>query len=172
LKKLLVLLATLAAALPPSRAQADGLQVEPLIGDMPMRCYDFRGAVVRMATMTDLGDVGRALIIQRMPIIALDPDRMRSLPPKMQVFFYVHECAHHVLGHNYHPTASSETEADCWAIQYGRDSGYFTRTDVEGFAPYFARSKGSPFGHLPGPERETFLLRCFDERATESASNR
>jgi hypothetical protein len=166
------LLFTFAAVLAAGRAQADGLEAVPVIGGTPMRCWDFRGGVVRMASMTDLGDVGRALIIMRMPIIALDPDRLRALPPKMQIFFYAHECAHHVLGHNYHPTATSEIEADCWSIQYGRQNGLFTRADVEGFAPYLANSRGSPFGHLPGPEREAHLLTCFDDRASQSAFNR
>jgi hypothetical protein len=76
---------------------AEGLETEPVIGGRPMRCLDFRGLAVRTLRMTELGDVGRAWIVTRMPIIALDPDRLATLPGPMQVFFYVHECAHHVL---------------------------------------------------------------------------
>ena len=50
---------------------AERLEVQPVIGGNPMRCYDFRGAVVRTLQTTDLGDVGRASIIARMPIISL-----------------------------------------------------------------------------------------------------
>ncbi|MCC7253376.1 hypothetical protein [Hyphomicrobium sp.] len=144
-------------------AVAQGLETQPLIAGNPMRCYDYRGAVVRTLKTTELGDVGRASIIARMPIISLDSDRMATLPAKMQVFFYMHECAHHVLGHVIRPTLESEREADCWSINYGRAAGLFSRTDVEAFAPHFARSNGSRFGHLPGPERQAYLLKCFDE---------
>lgn len=143
-------------------ARAGDLEAEPIVGGVPMQCMDFRGVVVRTTKMTDLGDVGRAFIVTRMPVIALDPDRLASLPPKLQVFFYWHECAHHVLAHNYAPTINSEIEADCWSINAGRDRGLFTREDVQGFAPYFAQSRGSPFGHLKGPKRAELLVSCFD----------
>jgi hypothetical protein len=173
LKKLVVLLSALAAVLGAERIQADGLETQPVIGGQPMRCRDFRGVVVRTTRMTELGDVGRAWIITRMPIISLDPDRLRTLPPTMQIFFYMHECAHHVLGHTFSPTTASENEADCWAIKYGRETGLFSRLDVEGFGPYLADSKGSPFGHLPGPQRQEHLLQCFDDSAaTQSAFSR
>ncbi len=153
----------------PRAAFAAGLEVQPVIGGNPMRCYDYRGAVVRTLQMTELGDVGRASIIARMPIISLDPERMAALPPKMQIFFYMHECAHHVLGHVIKPTLQSERDADCWSINYGRWAGLFSRADVEGFAPYLAKSNGSKFGHLPGPERQAYLLNCFDKPETEPA---
>lgn len=148
-------------------ASAEGLEVQPLIAGSPMRCYDFRGAVVRTLQTTELGDVGRASIVARMPIISLDSDRMAALPQKMQVFFYMHECAHHVLGHVIRPTLESEREADCWSINYGRWAGLFTRRDVEGFEPFFAKSNGSRFGHLKGPERQAYLLKCYDEPESE-----
>jgi hypothetical protein len=172
LKKLVIVLSALAAVLTVEQTQAEGLETTPVIGGQPMRCRDFRGAVVRTTRSTELGDVGRAQIITRMPIIALDPDRLRTLPSKMQIFFYMHECAHHVLGHTIHPTLESEKEADCWAIRYGREAQLFSRLDVDGFGPYFASSKGSRFGHLPGPERQAYLLHCFDDTETQSAFSR
>lgn len=145
-------------------ARAEGLETEPVIGSMPMHCTDFRGVTVRTVRMTDLGDVGRAWFIQRMPVIALDPDRLATLPPKLQIFFYGHECAHHVLGHYFNRTLSSESEADCWSVKTGRERGVFSREDIVDFAPFLAESRGSPFGHLPGPERANFLVSCFDDR--------
>ena len=173
MKKLLIVLSALAAvSFAAERTQAEGLETTPVIGGQPMRCRDFRGAIVRTTISTQLGDVGRAQIISRMPIISLDPDRLRPLPPKMQIFFYMHECAHHVLGHTIHPTLQSEKEADCWAIRYGREAQLFSRLDVDGFGPYLADSKGSRFGHLPGPERQAYLLQCFDDTETQSAFSR
>jgi len=148
-------------------AAAEGLQNEPVVGGMPMRCYDYRGSLVRTLFMEELGDVGRASIIARMPIIQLDPDRLKTLPEKMQIFFFMHECAHHVLAHVVRPTLESERDADCWSINYGRWAGFFSRRDVEGFAPFLEKANGSRFGHLPGPARQAHLLTCFDKPETE-----
>jgi hypothetical protein len=163
MRALALVIGLVALALGGRPAAADGLETQPVIAGNPMRCYDYRGAVVRTLQTTQLGDVGRASIIARMPIISLDSDRLATLPAKMQVFFYMHECAHHVLGHVVRPTLESEREADCWSINYGRMAGIFSRADIEGFAPHLARSRGSRFGHLPGPERQAYLLKCYDE---------
>jgi hypothetical protein len=144
-----------------------GPEVEPVIGGRTVSCSDFRGVAVRTSRMDDLGDVARAWVVSRMPIISIDSKWMATLPDKMQLFFYFHECGHHFLGHIYVPTTSSENEADCWAVKRGRRELLFSREDVISFAPVFAHSKGSKAGHLPGPERAAHLLSCFDN-PTES----
>ncbi|MGQ0671898.1 MAG: hypothetical protein ACT4N2_03330 [Hyphomicrobium sp.] len=131
--------------------------------EVPFECRDFRGQRVVVMQSPGLGDVARARIIGRIPYIQMDPDRLATLPPKMQMFFYGHECAHHLLGHNYYPTPTVEVDADCWSIMHGRKQGLFTREEVDGFKPYLAHSKGSVFGHLPGPERAAHLLKCYDD---------
>lgn len=156
-----VALALVAGA--PRDGMANRLEIISVVGGERMRCWDFRGAVVLTNWMEDLGDVGRAWFVNRRPIISLDPERLARLPSKMQVFFYWHECAHHVLGHYFMRTFNSEKEADCWAVKTGRERGLFRRPDVIAFAPYLAHSRGSAFGHLPGPERAKFLLSCFDD---------
>ena len=140
-----------------------GLESEPIIGGVGVTCYDFRGVEVRTNRMDDLGDVARAWVVSRMPVIAVDKVRMAELPDKVQLFFYFHECGHHALAHVYAPTTSSENEADCWAVKMGRKKVMFSREDVVGFAPVFAHSRGSAAGHLPGPERVNHLLACFDD---------
>jgi hypothetical protein len=129
---------------------------------MQMSCTDFRGRSVLALQVSDLGDVGRAWVINTVPYILLDPEVLRTLPRPLQIFFYVHECAHHRLGHWYNPTGNSEKEADCWAIEYGRDHGIFRRQTVVDFEPWLAKSRGSAFGHLPGRKRVRHLLACFD----------
>lgn len=118
-----------------------------------------------MITMTvaSLGDVGYARVINTVPYILMDPEVLRTLPSKLQAFFFTHECAHHVLGHWFNPTSKSEQEADCWAIRKMRDSGEVSRQDVIDFTPWIRNSRGSPLGHLPGPERATYLVSCFDD---------
>lgn len=126
-------------------------------------CKDIRGVAVTTMRMANLGDVGRAGVLNRVPVIVIDPDIITRLPNKLQLFFYQHECAHHVLGHWFQTSMTMETDADCWAIRHGRDNGIFSREDVMSFAPFLANSGGSPFGHLPGPQRAKQLLRCFDD---------
>lgn len=157
-----LILALVMSALGGGLVLAQTPESHPTIGGVAMTCDDFRGRVVQTINVSLRGDVGRATFISAVPVIALDPVRLATLPDKLQIFFYQHECAHHVLAHILNPTIESEREADCWSINHGRAEGYFTREDVVAFAPHLAHSKGSPFGHLPGPERHAYLLKCFD----------
>ena len=128
-----------------------------------MACRDFRMRPVRTVEIPDLGDAGRAEFVAGAPVIMLDPALMARLPASLQVFFKLHECAHHVLGHLFAPTGRSEKEADCWAIREGRKRDVVTKDDVIAWKPHFAASRGSTFGHLPGPQRIEFLLGCFED---------
>lgn len=152
----------------PVRAEDDGTGPQTIAG-VRIECRDIRGRAVRTFQIKNLGDVGRAGIVNRAPIIAIDPNIMALLPDKMQLFFYLHECAHHVLGHWMAFAPDHENAADCWAIHYGRDHAMLERQDVESFAPVLARSQGSNAGHLPGPERARHLLECFDKKPQEVA---
>ena len=173
MKALALVLGILAAVLGGRETYAGGLEARPVIGGVSMACQDFRGRAVQTLHAALRGDVGRATFISAVPVIALDPVRLATLPEKLQIFFYQHECAHHVLAHIINPTIESEREADCWSINHGRTAGHFTRKDVEAFRPYLAHSRGSPFGHLPGPERHAHLLACFDAPdGSQAAYNR
>jgi hypothetical protein len=158
------------AALAPALAETRGPEPSAtVIAGQSMSCRDVRGMAVYTMQVANLGDVGRAGVVNRVPIIVIDPHLIERLPNKLQVFFYQHECAHHVLGHWYSGGPEQEKEADCWAIRTGRDTGELSRDDVMSFAPFLARSGGSPFGHLPGPVRARYLLQCFDEPAGGTA---
>lgn len=160
-------LAALAGLALTTPAHPEGLEAQPVVAGMTMTCQDFRGIAVGTMDVSDLGDVGGARIIGRMPVIVLDRSRLAQLPDKLQLFFYGHECAHHVLGHAFAQTVWSEREADCWAVKHGRERGWFTREEVAAWSPQFAHSKGSPIGHLPGPERAERLVACYDDPSDE-----
>lgn len=134
------------------------------LGGQELSCTDYRGRPVRTYTVAGLGDAGFSEIYFRVPVIKIDPDVMGTLPGKLQVFFFLHECAHHTLGHLASGSAAAETEADCWAIHTGRDNAFYGREDIVAFGRYFAASGGSLAGHLPGPKRHAFLLACFNEK--------
>lgn len=150
------------AVVSPGDEQNTGVRGETVIAGRAMSCKDIRGVAVHTMQVANLGDVGRAGVVNKVPVIAIDPHIIGRLPDKLQIFFYKHECAHHVLGHWFQTSLTMETDADCWAIRHGRDTGSFSRDDVLSFAPFLANSGGSPFGHLPGPERAKNLVKCFD----------
>ena len=131
------------------------------------QCHDVRGQRVATLRFDELGDVANAVIMNTIPYIVLNPTRLATLPPKLQAFFYEHECAHHLLGHHYNPTLSSEPEADCLAVKIGRDRGLYTRADIIAFRPWFAPLRGSWRGHLPGAQRFPLLLQCYDDAETD-----
>lgn len=133
------------------------------VAGVSLGCADFRGRPVQTYESSGLGDVARSELYGRIPVITVDKEVMASLSGKLQIFFYLHECAHHVLGHMYAPEANSENEADCWSIKTGRDQSYFNLDDVMAFASRITASPGSARGHLPGPERMAYLLECFDK---------
>ena len=147
----------------PLRNYPRPLPASPSNDPLGVGCRDFRNRPVRMVEIPALGDVGRAEFIDGFPVIMLDPAVMQSLPSNLQTFFKLHECGHHVLGHLFAPTFDSEKEADCWAVHEGHKRQTFTHDDIVAWKPYFAASRGSTMGHLPGPERVAFLLTCYDE---------
>jgi hypothetical protein len=141
-----------------------GNAYNPTIAGVPVYCTSApNGQPVRFVPNNALNDVGRAYWTQE-PIIELNPSVLQQLPPKLQLFWYGHECGHHVLGHTLPGglTTASESQADCWAIQIGKQQGLFTRAEVVAFGPYFQNNPGSPWGHLPGPQRSALFVQCFD----------
>lgn len=68
---------------------------------------------------------GMATVQNGHPVILWNVHTNRQLSQTEQIFIYLHECAHHTLGHLYHRTvdARHELEADCWAIQLMVDGG-------------------------------------------------
>lgn len=133
------------------------------VGGQDLTCTDFRGRAVRMYTVAGLGDVGYSELFFRVPVIKLDPDVLATLSDKLQIFFFLHECAHHKLAHLVNVSETAELEADCWAIRTGRDMRLLSRDDVAGFRERIAASLGSRSGHPPGPERHARMMTCFED---------
>ena len=146
------------------QSQAASLQPPPAAADdFALGCRDFRNRPVRTVELPSLGDAGRAEFVQGFPVIIVDPGLMGTLPANLQMFFKLHECGHHALGHLFAPTTESEKQADCWAIKEGRRRSLFSHDDILSWKPQFAASVGSKWGHLPGPQRVEFLVTCFEE---------
>ena len=134
------------------------------IAGFPVHCTDIRGIPVVTFQDSTMNDVGKAHIAPNgTPIIFLNPIILGNLPPVVQLFWYAHECGHHVFGHMLRPpNISNEIEADCWAIRTGRDQNWFRQHDLDVMYGYFINIPGSPWGHLPGPQRLENFAYCFN----------
>ena len=94
-------------------------------------CTDRAGHPVR-PIVTDSGSyAGWATILaDGTPAIYWNPKRQYSPNHVTQLFLYLHECAHHALGHVWRGGALEEQrvmeeEADCWAVELMSDRGMF-----------------------------------------------
>jgi hypothetical protein len=129
---------------------------------MPVTCHDFRGLPVTVIPNHTLSDVGAATLgPQGQPVMMLNPMVISSLPPIMQLFWYAHECAHHALGHIANRNIFNEAAADCWAVRTGKSQGWFPPQAFQQLIIMLGQSRGSPWGHLPGPQRIQSMLICY-----------
>lgn len=152
------------AMAPEARAQAlqlsdlaDGGKVLPAgaykIGNRRMRCGSARTLV-----SSKFWDYGGALP----DLIIINPRKMSTLPRRIQMFVYEHECAHQTVG-------ADEVAADCTAIRKGKREGWLKRRDVQHICKrLFIHSLGDAT-HPPGPKRCRLLLQCYDGRGTVTA---
>ncbi len=95
------------------------------------------------------------------PVIYLNPHALNGWHPVVHQFWYMHECAHHALGHTATWSPLNETEADCWAIRSLRDQGFLNVGNMQFVVMALRSSQASPFGHLPGPMRVSAAIACF-----------
>lgn len=126
---------------------------KPVIAGVTFECRDQFNRKVVFAPDPLITDVGFSIP----ELTVMNPRILATMPPALQYFWVGHECAHHTNGDN-----DSEVRADCVSMAMGKQSGLFTRRDVEAFEPWFASQTGSSRGHLPGPERFANLLVCYD----------
>ena len=136
---------------------------QTIIAGVPVYCNDAYGIPVMTKPAPYLNDVGMARIEGNgLRVIYLNPVILGQLPPFIQLFWYAHECAHHALGHTYgFNQLYREVEADCWAVRLGRNQGWLTPGQLNAMHDYFVTNPGSPWGHLPGPQRLQNFKNCY-----------
>lgn len=142
------------AAVPAAEAQ---------IGGVPVSCADFRGIPVALVPAPGLADVGAARIVNGQPVIFLNPQILGAQAREMQLFWYAHECAHHVRGHLVNLVMTNEADADCWAVKTGRNQGWFPPQAFQLLVQTLGNSPGSMWGHLPGPARIRNMWSCYNQ---------
>lgn len=118
------------------------LGTSPVIAEQVLSCG---GAVSYVGIIPDIAMALPGALLFR-------PDFF-SLPPFLQWFIYVHECAHQYVGNN-------ERAADCWAIQLGRDQGFFPPQALHQICAFTFPNPGD-WTHLPGPQRCAEMQMCY-----------
>lgn len=152
---LLLLLIVLPAAL---RAQL------PLDG-----CVDRADRPVRGIVRNDMPWAGVATVEQGEPVIYWNQRRMGGRSRTTQIFIYLHECGHHVLGHVWKPNdARWEQEADCWAVQLMWEGGMIAGRHLRVLEEELSRTRGDAL-HLGGERLLEALRACLTVKTDRRA---
>lgn len=155
----LVVLVLVGADLSSAHAQVtfDGCVVRTPNGPIPV-------ASVRNDNLQDVAQANYQRLPNGavIPVIFYNARVLSWLQPATRVFFYAHECAHHVLDHMGRGLPlGHEQEADCWAIITLVRTGTLSDPDITTIQRDIARAGRGDWTHLPGPQRAFNLRRCF-----------
>jgi hypothetical protein len=118
------------------------------LGQVPFdACLDRQDRVIPGVIDNTMPYAGMATERYGQPVILWNQKSSGWLSTTEQIFIYLHECAHHTLGHLYRQpyTPAVELEADCWAIQLMVDGGMI---------------KGRHLGYSPPPPATRSTNRC------------
>jgi len=125
-------------------------------------CNDFRGISVA-SIRSNVDNVAIASLAPNgRPIIRWNPYVLSSFHPITRLFWYMHECAHHALGHTIgsaHPFVR-EKQADCWAIRTMFRRGMLDRRALRIIQIDLSNLPGDGWIYLPGPLRSISLEGC------------
>ena len=143
-------------------------------GQVPFQaCHDRHGKLIPSVVDDSLEYAGLATYQDGKPVILWNAKSNRHLSDTEQIYIYLHECAHHLLGHLERPRSSPvwELEADCWAIQLMVDGGM-----IKGRHLYqLERSRRTVSGdrtHLGGDAHVRSLRQCLEVRTDRDAWRR
>jgi hypothetical protein len=128
-------------------------------------CHDRHGAPIPGVVDNSLEYAGLATHQGGKPVILWNAHSNRHLSDTEQIYIYLHECAHHLLGHLEQPKNSPawELEADCWAIQLMVDGGMIKGRHLH----QLERSRRTVRGdrtHLGGEAHVRSLRECLEIR--------
>jgi len=157
----LVVIVMLGVGVSSAQAQAvtfEGCFVQTHDGPVPV-------ASVRNDNLQDVAQATYQQLPNRtvIPIIVYNPRVLQWLQPATRIFFYAHECAHHVLNHMGRGfPLGHEQEADCWSIVALVSNGILGDDDITAVQRDLAKAGKGDWTHLPGPQRAINLRRCFN----------
>ncbi|MFA0690597.1 hypothetical protein [Vibrio splendidus] len=126
------------------------------VGGVPMYCTAANNQPVQLYIDPNVNQyIGLANTSNGVPYILLGPGFFNSVPPKVGQFWFLHECAHHVVGGN-------EAAADCYAIRDMKKLGLLTHpSQAQTLLKQVSQMPGSNV-HLPGPQRAQNIYYCLN----------
>jgi hypothetical protein len=133
-------------------------------------CLDRQGQVIPGVADNTIPWAGVATVRNGTPVILWNAKNNQHLPQTEQIFIYLHECAHHTLGHVYQSnyTPAVELEADCWAIQLMVDGGMVKYRHLAELEKSRRTVRGDAF-HLGGDAHIQSFTRCLEIRTDPKA---
>ena len=103
------------------------------------------------------------------PVILWNAAATHRISPDGRLFLYLHECAHHALGHlALAESPRLEQEADCWSIQAMLDAGLMPRYQLPTLYLELGKTLGDAL-HLGGQARVRSLQQCLRLRDNRTA---
>jgi hypothetical protein len=152
-------------------SSAEAQQPITQIAGIPVHCIAPNGVPVVGVFDESLNDVGRASYFGQQPIIQMNPIILQQLPPIAQLFFYAHECGHHVSGdiikgytHGFvDPTI--ELRADMIGIRMVRDQMHPPQQLLLQLDQVIRSNPAWDATHLPGPMRAQWIQTCYSTNA-------
>ncbi len=97
------------------------------------------------------------------PVIFYNPNITAHTSLPTNIFFYYHECAHHILGHTVglaYPLIM-EQQADCLAIQTLVQTGRFGSQEIKQVQQDISMFANEDWTHINGPQRAINLAACL-----------
>ena len=125
-------------------------------------CIDFRGQPVASKLDNSINDVAIALIENDHAVIRYNTIVLAELSVPTMRFFYMHECAHHALGHTVTSISlQNENAADCWAINTMKDTLGLSINELHAIQRDISVRGRADWTHLPGPRRAINIDSCL-----------
>lgn len=127
------------------------------------QCVDPRGIPVAEIANYKINDIAQASLLPNgAPVIFFNPHVLANTSPPTRLFFQMHECAHHVLGHTLgRMVLNMEQEADCLAIQTIVSRRMISNQQFQMIQADLYRFGRGDWSHLPGPQRAINLQACL-----------
>ncbi len=125
-------------------------------------CVDRLGRTVVTRDDNTMAAGGMATIVADTPVIYWNAHNLGPASESARTFIYLHECAHHRLGHLWKQNDPRwEREADCWAIQHMVEGGAMKGRHVVALEEELKNWPGDAL-HLGGTELVRSLQDCID----------
>lgn len=128
------------------------------------QCVDSRGYTIPEIPNYQLNDVALATRLNDgSPAIFFNPSITKNMAPPTRLFFTLHECAHHILGHinGSVVSVSKEQEADCWAIKMIVSRRLVSPKGFKKIQENIFDNSPGDATHIPGPQRAANLEKCL-----------